>query len=127
MGLGGLLSCNFSAHRSVRARARADLIWKHNFLSPSTVAAKVIALNQLFIPETTEAVVHGRAGEAGGGAGLGRGHRATARVAFTFGRACRILHDGAFLESQPQHLRGRKEKRKEKSCSCIGGASRAGG
>lgn len=96
----GLLSCNFSAHRSVRAGARVDLIWKHNFLSPPTVAAKVIALNQLFIPQTMEAVVDGRVGEAGGGAGLGRGHRAPARVAFTFDRACRILHDGTFLESQ---------------------------
>lgn len=71
MGVGGvfwgaLLSCNFLAHRSVRAGARADLIWKHNFLSPPPAAAKVIALNQLFIPQTMEAVVgagRGRQGE----------------------------------------------------------------
>lgn len=77
---GGLLSCNFSAHRSVRAVARAvaraDLIWKHNFLSPPTAAAKVIALNQLFIPQTMELGVDGRVGEEGGRAELGRGHRA---------------------------------------------------
>lgn len=35
------------------------------------MAAKVIALNQLFIPETMEAVVDGRAGETGEGLGQG--------------------------------------------------------
>lgn len=122
----GLLSCNFSAHRSVRAEARADLIWKHNFLSPPTAAAKVITLNLLFIPQTMEPVVDGWVGEQGGGAELGKGHRAPARVAFTFGGACRILHDGTFLESRLHHLHGRKRKREKKQPSCIGGVSRAG-